>query len=96
MNTNPVTLNLSGIFAHLGALPEVTVWHDEDGSTTVRIYWSDGVANDWEETYGSLSSAMARLALLAYCGEDGWQSSFATDDLDFVQAFDAYAASQVS
>lgn len=89
------TLNLSSIFAHLDTLPEVTVWTDDDGSTTVRLYWTDGVANEWEETYGSLSSALARLAILAYCGEDDWQSSFATHDLKFVEAFNQYAATQV-
>lgn len=29
-----------------------------------RIWWTDYVANDWEETYPDLSAAVARLALL--------------------------------
>jgi hypothetical protein len=32
------------------------------------LCWTDGVANDWVEQYGDLSTALARLAALVACG----------------------------
>ena len=42
-----------------------------------KISWTDYTANDWEETYPSLSLALARLAVLAECGDSDFEKLFA-------------------
>lgn len=51
---------------------------------TWTLAWDDGIANAWSESYGSLSSALARAALLASCAESDWVDSFADDDAGHV------------
>lgn len=93
--TTNTTTDLSGLVRHLGITAEAQVITFSDGSTNVALRWSDGLANTWEETFGSLSSAMARLAILAYCGEDEWNTEFVSDGLEFVQSFDNWAYREV-
>ena len=51
------------------------------------LRWSDFVANEWEENYGSLSVALVRVAALVRCGESGWAQGFVSD----AQAFQVAA-----
>ena len=76
MNTNT---NLTNTFHAKGMAVNVDLVVVGD---SVVVKWNDGVANAWEETYGSLSVALARLAGLAYCGEgdDPWGDCFRHDE----------------
>ena len=47
------------------------------------LWWSDGVANEWEEFYPDLSSCLARLAVLVACGEHNFEPSFVQNGEDF-------------
>ena len=76
MNTN---LDLTNVFFAKNIHTAVNIAVVGD---SVVVKWDDGVANAWEETYGSLSVALARLAALAYCGEgdDPWGDCFRHDE----------------
>jgi hypothetical protein len=52
-----------------------------DAVYTLR--WNDGVANEWTESYPTLSVALARAATLAACGESDWEKGFANSPVDF-------------
>jgi hypothetical protein len=48
------------------------------------LSWSDGIANEWNESYDFLSTAILRLAALAFCSEHDWEVGFrATDAAEF-------------
>ena len=47
------------------------------------LWWSDGVANEWEEFHPDLSACLARLAVLVKCAEDNFETSFVHSDKDF-------------
>jgi len=55
-----------------------TVSDDGSGTGPIRLSWHDGFINEWHEDYPTLALALARLAVLAHCGEDDWRTSFAT------------------
>ena len=57
---------------------------------TYRLEWNDGVANDYFEQYTELSTALARLACLAKCGEEEWGIGFEQDESDFVAVADEF------
>ena len=48
-----------------------------------RLWWSDCVANEWEEFYPDLSSCLARLAVLVACGEHNFEPSFVQNGEEF-------------
>jgi alpha-ketoglutarate-dependent taurine dioxygenase len=65
--------------------PVVEFRHPDTGGT-IRfvgdgfvLNWTDYVANDWEETFPTLSTAVARLAVLMRCGETDWEVGFEQD-----------------
>lgn len=60
------------------------------------VRWTDGIS-EWEETYGSLSSALARVAVLAACAESAWEDAFVdTDEAAHVARWEAFLASAVA
>ena len=59
------------------------------------LTWTDGL-EEWEETYGSLSSALARLALLAACSESGWEDGFADDEGEHVVRWEAFLSDAIA
>jgi hypothetical protein len=61
-----------------GTLLKVGFW---EGGYTVWAF--DGVINEWTEWFDTLSSALARVAAVVYCGEHGWDVSFADDASQF-------------
>lgn len=48
------------------------------------LWWSDCVANDYEEFYIDLSVCLARLACLVACGESEFEKGFNNDARSFV------------
>ena len=62
----------------------ITLSRSSDGFV---LRWSDFVANEWEENYGSLSVALVRVAALVRCGESDWAKGFMSD----AQAFEVSA-----
>jgi hypothetical protein len=59
---------------------EATIEIHRTVEDTFLLKWNDGVANEWSENYSLLSSALARAATLAACGETGWGKGFSTVD----------------
>ncbi len=51
------------------------------------LHWGDGVANDWQEDYTSLSALLLRLAVLVECadGDADEPKYFASDNEEFQQ-----------
>ncbi len=49
------------------------------------LFWNDGVANEWSETYELLSIAVSRLASLIACGEANWEVGFVTTPVSHVE-----------
>lgn len=86
--------SLADVFRNTGFVPSITVWSSYHDGTTVLVRWEEE-GEVIEERYGSLSTALARLALLAYRGEGDESLEFVTDDLQFVEDFDDYASTQV-
>jgi len=54
------------------------------GEREYTLHWTDGVANDWTESYPLLSLALARFATLVACAENDWQKGFVSSNNDFV------------
>lgn len=59
--------------------------------TKVELLWTDHVANEWTETFETLPLALARLATLIHCVENGRMFSDPTEGggetpAEFVQA----------
>lgn len=48
-----------------------------------NLWWSDYVANEWEEFFPDLSSCLARLAVLVACGEHNFEPTFVHDGEEF-------------
>jgi hypothetical protein len=46
------------------------------------LSWGDYVANDWQESFGALSHALVRLAMLAKCCESKSVRFFGVDEAD--------------
>jgi hypothetical protein len=55
--------------------------HEADGKYS--LWWTDFVANEYTETYDSLSVAMAGLAVLLACAESDWDRFFKHTNEDF-------------
>lgn len=53
--------------------------------TTHLLSWSDKVANNWREAYGSLAEALLRLAVLEECAARGG-TLFAQTREEFVES----------
>ena len=72
-------IDLTHLFAAKGidVMVSITIIGD-----SVVLAWGDVVPNEFEETYGSLSVALARLATLSFCGEgdDPWSECFKHDE----------------
>lgn len=49
-----------------------------------RFWWTDLVANEYEETFADLAVCFARLSVLVACGSQEWEPSFAQDTDGFV------------
>lgn len=69
-----------------------------DGTESFVILCEDFVANAWDETFPTLSLALARLAVLAKCAEDNWDTGFINDgdEPGFVDAAKTFLRGQVS
>jgi hypothetical protein len=59
------------------------------------LEWTDGICV-WEETYGSLSAALGRLALLAACHESGWADGFVDDEDGHTPRWERFVAEAVA
>lgn len=54
----------------------IRLFANPDGPGCV-LEWGDVVSNEFREEFNNLSSALARVALLAYCGSTDWDATFA-------------------
>lgn len=78
-----------------GSAAKVTISYD-DQNDHYRLECDDLVANVWVETFENLSLALARMALLARCGEENWNSVFRfdADDASFTNRAKAFFREQ--
>ena len=65
----------------------------EDG---YRLEWDDNIANYFREDYESLSTAVARLAVLIACGEGEWEPTFTRDASQHAKHFDALITEEMT
>lgn len=70
-------------------VPDVAVTVTDTGAGSVVVNWTDGATGEWTETFSTLSAALARVALLARCGEDGWERGLLDTDVT-VSAFELF------
>jgi hypothetical protein len=54
------------------------------------LTWTDFVINDWTETYDNLSTALARMAVLARCAEHNWEIGFTNDTKQFMYTSETF------
>jgi len=59
---------------------ETTINIHETIEDKFLLKWDDNVVNEWTEQYDTLSQALTRAAVLAACGETGWNAGFATTE----------------
>lgn len=69
---------------------EIEQFISDNGEQLFRVFWSDGVANEWKEYYSNFSTALLRVSLLANCVEletmlSDSVDTFIADALKFVQ-----------
>lgn len=85
-------------FLYLG-LDDVAIRVAEQPDGTGTLWWTDGVANDWAETYKDVATAVLRLAVLLACRQTDWVAGFATDPAEFARSaygfFDDHANTRV-
>jgi hypothetical protein len=55
----------------------------------------DYVANEWVETFPTLSLALLRVAVLVKCGESDWAMGFANDPATFSIVGESFLDSEV-
>jgi hypothetical protein len=56
------------------ATPDFHATVEEIPGGEFKLQWDDHVVNEWTERHGSLSTALARLAAIAFCGEQSnWE-----------------------
>jgi hypothetical protein len=73
--------------------PAVTITKTKDGFT---LTCNDGVANEWKETFPSLSVALCRAAALAICQESDWSGLFTEDEAGFTFRAEPWLDSRVT
>ena len=54
-----------------------------------QLAWGDGISH-WDETFPNMSEALARAAMLAFCGERRWDTFFADTDEPFRNAMNNF------
>lgn len=59
------------------------------------LWWSDCVANEFEEFYSDLSVCLARLACLVACGESEFEKGFNYDEFGFVDVAQYFFAGAI-
>lgn len=64
---------------------EITEFVSRSGEKAYAVYWNDYVANEWTEYFPTLAIALARVAVLAECVENG--DVYGKNSLEFT--FDA-------
>lgn len=68
----------------------------EDLGLSAKLWWSDGIANEWTEEYPTVSLAVLRLASLFKCGESNWHDGFALESEQFEQVGEEFFARVVT
>ena len=95
-DTNTTTTMFSAVFdsPHAGeAGVSLRRLNDDTGYV---LEWTDFVANDWSETFPNMSTALARLALLAFCCETDWDAMFKDDSSEFVARWKEFTSTRTS
>lgn len=61
-----------------------------EGKSNFDLHWTDGIGS-WLEEYEDLSTALARLAVLAHCSESAWELHFTHTAQEFTREFCKFA-----
>lgn len=82
---NPETCDIHDLPCVInGYLPDDSgVYRVVEIDGTYLLWWSDGVANDWEERYPTMALAMLRLAVLCQCAIESDRQFFAHQFAEF-------------
>jgi hypothetical protein len=70
--------------------------HEDNLGGAAKLFWTDYVANDWEEEFSTVSEALGRLALLRACEESGFEKYFVNSPETFQKNFKAFLDSELS
>lgn len=62
----------------------------KEGDSIFRLFWTDCVANAWEEYYPTLAITLMRASLLAQCVGESEAELFAEDSLTFAHTARKY------
>lgn len=73
----------SDLFTEIRNDFDVNVRIHKNTDSTWTLSWDDGIANEWNETFPSLSIALARMAVLVHCGELDWEVGFSANPEKF-------------
>jgi hypothetical protein len=60
-----------------------------------ELFWGDGVANEWRETYPTLALALTRVAVLAHCGANDWEIGFFSGVNEFTANASSFIRNEV-
>lgn len=84
------------IALHLGIGVEIERNYDIYNNGYV-LKWTDFVANEWREEYGTLAQVLLRLAVLVQCGENDWEMGFTeSEPSEFYETASRFFAEQVA
>jgi len=70
--------------------------HEDNLGGAAKLWWTDYVANDWEEEFSTVSEAIGRVALLRACEESNFEKYFVNSPEKFAQNFKAFLNSELS
>lgn len=90
------TILIDTTFLAPNAPPAGVKLYSNPRDTGYILECTDFVANDWREEFKTLSSALARLALLAYCAGEGWVPTFTNAPEVFSVDWNEFAEKQVN
>ena len=66
-----------------------------DVHVVYEVRWTDFIANDWTETFYTLSHAIARVSALVKCEESKWHKGFVQQNVGFVKEADVFFSNVV-
>ena len=87
-NTDTISFDL---FGECGV--EISEFVSNKGEKVYAVYWNDYMVNEWTEYFPTLAIALARVAVLAECVENG--DVYASSSLDFTFSASRFIGKQI-
>jgi hypothetical protein len=70
--------------------------NEDNFGGAAKLFWTDYVANDWEEEFPTVSDALGRVALLRACEESNFEKYFVNSPENFVDNFAEFAKQELA